>query len=194
MNRVWPVSEIHYPESDGRPMGETPLHQAWMIRLLDQFQQWYHARRLVYVASDLMVYYTEGDPRDCFVPDLIVLLGSDRRARRVLKLWEEPQAPNFVLEVTSKSTRAQDEVRKKTLYAQLGIAEYFLFDPTSDYLSPPLQGYRLGGVGEYLPIQADAKGRLCSDQTGIAFSWDIDRQLQLFDARTGDLLLTDAER
>jgi hypothetical protein len=26
------LKEIDYPESDGRPMGETDLHRLWMVR------------------------------------------------------------------------------------------------------------------------------------------------------------------
>lgn len=193
MNRTWPISEIYYPESDGQPMGETPLHQHWMIRLLNLFQQRYEAQPQVFVGCDLMVYYTEGNPDQCFAPDLIVLLDSSRRLRRVLKLWEEPQPPNLVLEVTSKSTRLKDTVTNLERYARLGIAEYILFDPAQEYLTPPLQGYRLSEHDGYLPIQLDRQRQLVSEQTGIAFSLNDANELLLTDITTGSLLLTDAE-
>jgi Uma2 family endonuclease len=193
MNRTWPVSEIYYPESDGQPMAETPLHQYWMIRLFNLFQQRYQAQPQVFVGSNLMVYYTEGKPKKTFAPDLIVLLHSDRRLRRVLKLWEEPHPPNLVMEVTSKSTRLKDKRTKFARYARLGIAEYILFDPEKEYLTPPLQGYRLNEQGRYQPIELDRQGRLVSEQTGIAFSLNDAHELLLHDMETGELLLTDAE-
>ncbi len=193
MNRTWSLSEIDYPESDGQPMGETPVHQSWIIRLLNLFQQRYRALPQVYVASDLMVYYTPGNIHDVFVPDLIVLLKSDRRERRVLKLWEERHAPNLVMEVTSRSTRASDGSSKRDLYARLGIVEYFLFDPLQEGRMPSLQGYRLSDLGRYQAIESDSQGRLCSEQTGVAFSINTELQLVLHDLETGELLLTDAE-
>ena len=44
-------------------------------------------------------------------------------------LWNEPKGPDFVLEVTSASTRRDDERRKRGVYAALGVSEYFLYDP-----------------------------------------------------------------
>jgi hypothetical protein len=62
-----------------------------------------------------------------------------------------------VLEVTSRKTRREDVRHKRELYAQLGIAEYFLFDPLAEYLRPALQGYALAG-GAYQPIEAVGSG------------------------------------
>jgi Uma2 family endonuclease len=193
MNRTWPISEIYYPESDGQPMAETPLHQYWMIRLLNLFEQRYAAQPQVFVGSNLMTYITAGDTKDSFAPDLIVLLQSDRRLRRVLKLWEESHPPNLVVEVTSKSTRRKDKRTKFGQYERLGIAEYILFDPEREYLSPPLQGYRLNEHGRYQPIELDRQGRLVSEQTGVVFSLNDASKLLLHDVETGELLLTDAE-
>ena len=68
-------------------------------------------------------------------------------------LWNEPKGPDFVLEVTSPSTRRADERRKRDVYASLGVSEYFLYDPRAEYLTPPLQGYRLQ-EGKYRPLPA----------------------------------------
>jgi hypothetical protein len=68
-----------------------------------------------------------------------------------------------------------------------------LYDPTSDYLSPPLQAYRLSAAGQYEPIPPDNRQRLCSEQTGVAFLLDDHGELVLEDAATGELLLTDFE-
>jgi hypothetical protein len=37
--------DIEYPESDGRPMGETDLHRNWMIHLIDVLQTRYREAR-----------------------------------------------------------------------------------------------------------------------------------------------------
>jgi len=87
-------------------------------------------------------------------PDVFVVFGVSNHKWRSYKLWEEGKAPSFILEITSESTRAVDQGRKRGLYAFLGVQEYFQYDPTSDYLIPPLQGLRLRGE-IYEPIPAD---------------------------------------
>ncbi len=58
-----------------------------------------------------------------------------------------------MLEITSKTTYFHDQGTKRGLYALLGVREYFQYDPTRDYLDPPLQGSRLrGGSYEELPL------------------------------------------
>ena len=47
------------------------------------------------------------------------------------------------------------------------VAEYFLFDPRGEYLSPALQGYRLI-EGQYVPIEP-VSGRLPSVELGLAW-------------------------
>ena len=58
MNTVTVPLEIDYPESYGKPRGETELHRDWTIRILDIFPQRYRGQS-VYVASDLLLYYEE---------------------------------------------------------------------------------------------------------------------------------------
>ncbi|MDA0672202.1 MAG: Uma2 family endonuclease [Cyanobacteria bacterium] len=58
-----------------------------------------------------------------------------------------------VLEITSRSTKRQDEVEKPRLYASLGVQEYFQYDPTADDLNPQLQGAQLAdGTYQLLPL------------------------------------------
>ena len=50
------------------------------------------------------------------------------------------------------------------------VSEYFLFDPTEDYLKPPLQGFRLAGE-DYIPIEP-VGGRLPSQVLGLHLERD----------------------
>jgi len=191
MALVQTVHEIEYPESDGMPMGETDLHRDWMIRILEILRLRYRGQR-VYVASDLLLYYQEGDPTKFVVPDDFVVLDCDPGRRNTFKVWEEGnKVPHVVFEVTSRSTRREDEVFKPRVYARLGVPEYFLYDPTSDYLRPPLQGFRLEH-GAYARIGPDDAGALKCEQLGITLRLD-ERDLVLCDARSGEVLRTEAE-
>ena len=44
--------------------------------------------------------------------------GAPKRRRSTYLLWEEPKGPDFVLELTSRSTRRQDEGFKREPYAR----------------------------------------------------------------------------
>ena len=64
--------------------------------------------------------------------------GVGKHKRRVYKLWEEQVVPCTIFEITSKQTGSADLTTKYQLYGQLGIKEYFLFDPLGEYLQPNL--------------------------------------------------------
>ncbi len=177
--------EVEYPESDGEPMGETDLHRDLMIRLIELFKERYRDQH-VYVSGNLLLYYEEGVPYKHVSPDAFVVLDKDPGRRRVYKTWEEG-APNVVFEVTSSSTKRRDEGVKPQVYAAIGVREYFLFDPTSDYLLPPLQGFRLDGDA-YEPIPLNEDGRLDCRELGVTLAREAG-ELVLRDAVTGEVLL-----
>ena len=185
------LGHIDYPESDGKPMGETDLHRDWMVRILDMLRYRYRGQS-VYVASNLLVYYEEGIPQRFVVPDNFVVLGCDPKLRRVFKTWEEAKSPDVVFEVTSRSTKQDDESFKPQIYERIGVKEYFLYDPTNDYLQPPLQGYRLQGEEAFVAITANKDGSLACKTLGIRLRLD-NHDLVMCDAATGDVLLTEAE-
>lgn len=183
------TDQIDYPESDGRPMGETDIHRDWTIRLLDILRLRYRGQR-VYVASDLLIYYQPGQPTKFIVPDNFVVLDCDPGRRRIFKTWEENRVPDVVFEITSRSSEADDLITKPGIYEQIGVKEYFLYDPVGSYLEPPLQGYRLQD-DVYVEI-TQQNGRLRCETLGISFQLNGD-DLEIFDLKTGDLLLTEAE-
>lgn len=142
---------IYYPESDGRPMVETDTHYRVLTGLRFGLEFHFRDDPQVYVGANLMLYYQEGDPSKCVSPDVFVTFGVPKGDRRTFKVWEEGKSPDVVFELTSDSTRSEDLGLKCWLYSQLGVREYFLFDPLRQYLRPSLRGYRLIG-DEYVRI------------------------------------------
>jgi len=191
MRPVIHVKEVHYPESDGKPMGETDEHREAMIRHIQILQEYYKGQR-VYVSGDLLVYYEQGNPRKYVVPDAFVVKGITPKRRRVYKTWVERKGLDVVIETTSRKTKRKDMVEKPELYARLGVKEYFLFDPDQEYLDPPLQGYRLS-EGQYAEIAPDPGGGLTSQELGLRLCVE-EGILQFYRMDTGERLLTPAER
>jgi len=187
---------IEYPSSDGQPMAETPVHRDAMIDAIRVLSRHFAGRPDVYVSGNMLMYYEEGNPRKSVAPDVFVVLGANRdKDRDTYLIWREPKAPDFVLEVTSKSTRRNDIVTKRTLYEALGVGEYFLFDPRAEYLNPPLKGFALCG-GRYAPVAAtrlvDGARALHSETLGLSLRLR-GRALRLHDPATGKDLLAPEE-
>ena len=190
-----PERVVEYPSSDGRPVGETDLHYDRLTDVAAMLKHRYGHRTDVYVGANLLVYDTEGNWRRHLSPDVFVVFGVPNHRRDVFKLWEE-RPPAFILEITSKSTRGEDERTKRRRYAQWGVAEYFLYDPRAEYLDPPLRGLELGGRGyRRMPertLPNGARGHF-SEALGL-WLWLRDGELRLHDPATGADLLTPAER
>ncbi len=185
--------EVEYPTSDGRPMAETPLHMQEMINLIETLEDRFADDPEVYVWGNMMLYYVEGDRRKHISPDAFVVRGVPKLPLREHYLtWKEGKAPDLVVEITSKTTRREDQTKKRILYRDvLKVPEYFQFDPTEDYLKPPLQGHRLV-AGEYLPIEA-IDGRLPSAVLGLHLE-RTGSHLRLYDPASRRWLLTRLER
>ena len=137
-----------YPSSDGTPVAESDFQLTPVAYARDALRDHFRRRPDVYVAANLFIYYEEGNLDATVAPDVFVVLGAPNHDRHTYRLWQEPKTPDFVLEVTSRRTWREDQGRKRKRYRRLGVAEYWQYDPTGDYLQPPLQGLRLVG-GEY---------------------------------------------
>jgi Uma2 family endonuclease len=186
------LAPIDYPSSDGKPMGETPLHYRVMADLWEMLEDWFAADAMTYVAGNMLMYYVEGDPRKQVCPDVFVTRGIRKRPQRDIYLvWQEKKAPDLVIEVTSKQTKKNDLGAKMELYRDvLRVREYFLFDPRAEYLDPPLQGYRLR-AGRYVRI-SEKGGGLSSVVSGLRLERE-GEHLRLVDPETGRRLLTPRE-
>lgn len=147
-----PWRAVQYPESDGKPMAESDAHYESMTDLRFALQRFLEAQGITaYVGANMLLYYEEGDPTHCVAPDIFVVLGAQPGRRTVYKVWVEGKAPDVVIELTSKSTRADDLGVKLGVYILLGVQEYFVFDPRQEYLEPRLRGFRRA-EGTMLPM------------------------------------------
>ena len=188
-------AKVDYPSSDGKPMAESDFQRTPLTYAVDRLRQHFRSRRDVYVSGNLLLYYQEGNPRAVVAPDVFVVLGVSSADRSIYRLWEEPKGPDFVLEITSRTTYREDQGRKRELYRSLGVREYWQYDPTRDYLEPPLQGLDLS-AGKYRRLRgeelADGTLALASAVLGLELRLT-ERGLRFHDPETGQDLPNLAE-
>jgi Uma2 family endonuclease len=183
--------KVEYPTSDGKPMAETEIHRDDMVDLIQTLKDYFVSEPMICVSGNMLMFYEEGNRRKHVAPDVFVVRGIEKKIRENYLVWEEGKAPDVVIELTSKSTKREDQVKKRELYRDvLQVPEYFIFDPTRDYLDPPLQGWRLVN-GEYVPIEP-VNGRLPSDVLGLHLERD-GRELRLYDPRGRSRVLKPTE-
>ncbi len=151
-------------------MAESDFQLTPLLYAVDALRTFFQDCQDVYVAGNMFIYYEEGNPKSVVAPDVFVVLGAENKDRFSYMLWQEPKAPDFVMEITSRSTRSEDQGPKRGTYAFLGVTEYWQYDPTGDYLNPQLQLFRLrDGNYEAIPAREHGDGRLSlySDVLGL---------------------------
>ncbi len=190
---------VEYPDSDGKPVAESDFQLNELIYAREGLRIYYRDRRGrddVYVAGNLLIYYEQGNPRASVAPDVFVVIGVANHDRRSYRLWDEgAKAPDFVLEITSHSTREEDQGHKRELYRRLGVKEYWQYDPTGDYLKPVLQGLVLA-AGEYGPIAGGEtpSGRLAVASEVLGLELHVtDDGLRFHDPDMGQYVMSHAE-
>ncbi|MER3435382.1 MAG: hypothetical protein C4288_18745 [Leptolyngbya sp. ERB_1_1] len=136
------TTEIFYPTGDGEPVAETFDHFYALLITLEVLGQYLTGQQAT-VLGNQFLYYAQGFPRLRTAPDVMVIFDVEPGGRDSYKIWEEGQVPAVIFEMTSLGTRTQDEGFKKTLYEQLGVQEYWQFDPRGEWIAEKLRGYRL---------------------------------------------------
>ncbi|WP_107671260.1 Uma2 family endonuclease [Cyanothece sp. BG0011] len=135
-------TDIIYPSSDGEPVAETYIHLYAILTTLEVLKQYLSGQQATVLGNQFM-YYSQGLPRMRVAPDVMVIFNVEPGGRDNYKIWEEKEVPQVIFEMTSPGTKSQDQEFKKTLYEQLGVQEYWLFDPKGEWINEKLKGYRL---------------------------------------------------
>ena len=196
-----PVTII-YPETDGMPLPDgayqAPLYSKVTRDLDVLFQDDPHT----VVNGNTFIYYVEGDPRRSVSPDCFVIFDLSDEALESIKrhnthlLWELGKAPDFVLEIGSRSTAADDLGRKRDLYAELEVREYWRYDATGgDFYGEGLVGeYLVNGEYRRMEMRVESDGRVWgrSEVLGLDIWWNEDR-LRFWDREAGHWVLSQEE-
>jgi Uma2 family endonuclease len=188
MTAIFPTpqqTEILYPSADGEPVAETYDHLYALLTALEVLKQ-YLAGRQATVLGNQFLYYSQGFPKLRVAPDVMVIFDVPPGGRDNYKIWEEGQVPTVIFEMTSKGTQNEDKNFKKTLYEQLGVKEYWLFDPKGEWVEEKLCGYRLRGE-TYEPI-TDSRSTLLQLRLAVE-----DKLIGFYREDTGEKLLIPSE-
>ena len=196
------ATAIVYPETDGMPIPDGEYQAPLLVSVVSNLDVHFRNRPNVRVNGNVFIYYVEGDPTHRAAPDCYVLLDFTNEAMESIRLhdtyllWEVGKAPDFILEIGSESTVEEDLGRKRDLYAELAVGEYWRYDKTGgDFYGEPLVGERLVN-GEYrrIDLHRESDGRVWShsDALNLDLWWD-DGELRFWDPVADRWLLSHAE-
>jgi Uma2 family endonuclease len=185
---------VHYPAEDDEPMAETELHIDAIVRLRELLEDLYRGRPGVFIGTDQFLYWEEGNPAARRAPEVMVAFGVPQREPRTSNFtWEENGVvPQFVCEFASEHSWREDIGEKFDLFEQIGVREYFVFDPQDRYLRPSLQGWRLHNDA-YRQIRRGTDESLESQELGVRLLAE-GAHVRLIDVNTGRKILTRLEK
>ena len=134
-------------------MQEAPYHSAAIFQIRDILGRYVKSLGPAepMIASNLLVLFDSAGTARRLVPDIFVAFGDFEYPESSFRVPSDSNLRMFVIEVLSRSTYEADQTTKKLSYAEMGVREYWMFDPTGKLQVPRLQGFRLAD-GEYVPI------------------------------------------
>jgi Uma2 family endonuclease len=175
-------------------MAETYQHVLTIRYLLDALDDVFAGRTDVFITGDMNWFWAEGEPKKRRAPDVMVVFGVEKGPRRSFRSWLEGGAvPTVLFETASARTWKANLGKVKDDYEANGVKEYFVYDPTEDYLPDgPLVGFRRRG-GKLRAIRPDKDGAMVSRQLGLRLTPE-GLILRCSYADTGEVIPTREER
>ena len=196
--RQWePYPDLPKRRKDMQQIRPTDYLQDMFLSLLTPGYS-YKDHPTILIGREIPIYYGEapatGGPPPHVIPDCMIAFDVDTAAiwRRVgYDPVQNGKPPDFVVEVASRSTYRNDTERKRDRYRQIGVPEYWRFDPYGGrYYGAPIIGEHLvGGWYERFPT-LEYEGRVVgvtSPMLNLNFRWYQDgRRFRAHDPATGD--------
>jgi Uma2 family endonuclease len=169
-----------YPEDDGNPMSESTEQYRWIVVVKENLELLLMDRSDVFIAADLAWYpvQVEEPPAPCQAPDVMVVFGRLKGARRSYLQWKEANiGPQVVFEILSASNKTRKGIEgmdyKFQFYQRYGVEEYYIYDPDEF----TLEGWQRRG---HQLVEIARMGGWVSPRLGIRFDWQPRRELVLY--------------
>jgi Uma2 family endonuclease len=180
-----------FPESHEDDMGESTIHYDLISDFIKMLKLFFAGQTDVFIAANLNFYYDEDDPKNYYIPDIMIAFGISNHSRKTYKLWEEQLCPQVVFEVASESTWKKDITDKVKVYEKLGVEEYYILDSENLYLSLPLMAYRRDETGRFRLVMTENE-RILSPLLNLEIV-RTENRFRLFDPENEEFLLTTEE-
>ena len=196
------ITTIVYPETDGMPLPDGRFQEPLYHRAVGTLRTFFKNTPNCEVNGNTFIYYEKDNPRRFFAPDCHVALGLTDEAMESLDhnnsylLWEVGKPPDFIMEIASPSTAHVDQGRKRDLYADIGVGEYWRYDSLGGRLyDEPLVGERLvGGEYERMEMRQEPDGSVWGRSDALNLDlWWIDGELRFWDPVREEWLLNHEE-
>ena len=194
---------LEYDPFEPDPMPDAMLQEPILRSLLAVLSSRAQARnpgQHLFDSSNTIVCYDPSNLNIRVAPDYYFAVGIDPETlkyRGIYRTWVLGKPPDFVLEVASPSTARNDETTKRDIYANMGVPEYWRYDPT-DLIIPnqrplyevPLVGEILvNGVYEPLPINPGPEGCIMGYSPALGVSLAVkDKRLMVYDHQLEDFV------
>lgn len=128
------------------------------------------------VGNQLKIIIPREGSRPSYMPSPDILVHPTlTNASRSSLLITSDGPPALIIEIASPSTalasdlNLTDERGKPSIYAAIGVPEYLVFDPSTEFIPEQIWARRLGPHG-YEPWVPGADGRWHSEALGISFA------------------------
>jgi Uma2 family endonuclease len=174
------TEDLLYPEDDGNPMSESTEQYRWIVVLKENIELLLLNNVDVFIAADLAWYpvQVETPPAPCQAPDVMVVFGRPKGARRSYLQWKEANiGPQIVFEILSASNKTRKGIEamdyKFQFYQQHGVEEYYIYDPDEF----TLEGWQRSGRRL---VEIPNMMTWVSPKLGIRFDWQPRRELELY--------------
>ncbi|MCY3926484.1 MAG: Uma2 family endonuclease [bacterium] len=180
--------DVAYPATPSVP--ESDLHSLVRFLCYGALRGHFAGHRGCFVGQDLNIYYRRGD-RTFVAPDVFVCFDVDPRHIQTAasyRLWDVGAPPSFVLEIASEKTYEKDLHDKPATYLEMGVSEYWRFDPSDlGLFAPILQGdRRAGDAWAPIAVGADDGGGLRGHSSVLGLDLHAEgRRLRFRDPQSG---------
>lgn len=184
-----------FPFFQEEEMSATIPHAELIQYLVDVLKWLFHGQRCA-ICRNFAFFPPAERPGPPIAPDIALIKGVPLLPLSSWQVGVSGPAPQVVFEVLSKETWKKDLAEKPAVYAQLGVQEYFVYDPNVPSLSSVtarrLFGWQFNPAwGQMMALPLRPDGSLWSRELD-SFLWPDQGMLRLYD-RNWQRRLTEAE-
>ena len=195
-------ASLEYDPFEPDPMPDAMLQEPilrGLLPVLSSRAQANNPGQHLFDSSNTIVCYDPSNLNVRVSPDYYFAVGIDPalKSSGIYRTWVFGKPPDFVLEVASPSTARNDETTKRDIYANMGVPEYWRYDPSGLidpnqrplYAVPLIGEILVDGAYQTLPIAPGPEGCIMGYSPALGVSLAVkDKRLVVYDHELGDFV------